>query len=545
VFAPPGGRRTTTRWPDHGAPNRHRHEARREREAAALGSRHPIDPVFILAAVRDGSGAVVDFEYRYVNAAVLRLLGSEGEQVLGHGELELFPSHQDLGVVDLYSRVFKSGEPERCEIPWSDEDGFVGAIDTSVVRFEDGLLVNGRVITDQKRVERALSNATQSLCTFLAASETLVHARDETGLFDDICRVLVEEGGYRFAWVAVPASQDPSEVVSLAYAGDVGREYFEAIHATSAGLVQGVGPVIEVLRSREVQVIDDVEVLSSSDLWREVALGYQMRSGVALPLIVGDKITGALGIFARNAGAFDPDTVKLFREFASEIEFGIATMQDRTRDQQNLEQLAVTLEAAVAAVAASTEFDPYTAGHQRSVAKIAVTIAQELGLDADETKGIEVAAMLHDIGKIVVPAQILSKPAKLSPAEFELIKAHLQAGVDIIAGINFPWPVARTILQHHERLDGSGYPFGLKGDEIGLGARIVMVADVLEAMTSPRAYRPAASGADALGEIERESGKQFDPGVVAACLHVYTGMKRRRFDGDPGYWFPTGTAVAF
>ena len=504
-----------------------------------------VDPVFLLAAVRDGSGAVVDFEYRYVNAVGLRLLGSEHEQVLGRRDLELFPSHRDLGIMDLYSRVLTSGEPERCEIPWSDEDGFVGAIDTWVVRFDDGLLVNGRVITGQKRVERALSGATQLLRTFLAASETLVHARDETGLFDDICRVLVEEGGYRFAWVAVPVEQDPSEVVSLAYAGDVGREYFEAIHATSAGLVQGIGPVIEALRSRQVLVIDDVEALPSSDLWREVALGHEMRSGVALPLIVGDEVTGALGVFARNAGAFDPDTVKLFRKFASEIEFGIATMQDRRRDQQNLEQLAVTLEAAVAAVAASTEFDPYTAGHQRGVAKIAVTIAQELGLGAEETKGIEVAAMLHDIGKIVVPSQILSKPSKLSAAEFELIKAHPQAGVDIVAGIDFPWPVARTILQHHERLDGSGYPFGLKGDEIHLGARIVMVADVLEAMTSPRAYRPAASVADALGEIEKESGTRYDCDVAAACVRLYAGMKRRRFDGDPGYWFPSATAVAY
>ena len=242
----------------------------------------------------------------------------------------------------------------------------------------------------------------------------------------------------------------------------------------------------------------------------------------------------------RNAGAFDPDTVKLFRKFASEIEFGIATMQDRRRDQQNLEQLAVTLEAAVAAVAASTEFDPYTAGHQRGVAKIAVTIAQELGLGAEETKGIEVAAMLHDIGKIVVPAQILSKPAKLSAAEFELIKAHPQAGVDIVAGIDFPWPVARTILQHHERLDGSGYPFGLKGDEIHLGAWIVMVADVLEAMTSPWAYRPAASVADALGEIEKESGTRYDCDVAAALRPPVCGDEAPAFRRRSGLLVPLG-----
>jgi putative nucleotidyltransferase with HDIG domain len=227
------------------------------------------------------------------------------------------------------------------------------------------------------------------------------------------------------------------------------------------------------------------------------------------------------------------------------MEFELKTLQERARNQQNLEQLATTLEAAVGAVAASTEFDPYTAGHERAVAKIAVTLADELNLDPDMTKGTEVAATLHDIGKIVVPAQILSKPAKLSAAEFELVKVHPQAGVDIIAGIDFPWPVAATILQHHERLGGSGYPSGLKGDEISLGARIVMVADVFEAMTSPRPYRPAASVADALAEIDKHSGTQFDPEVAAACVRLYSVIKRRRFDGDPGYWFPSDSAVAF
>ncbi len=504
-----------------------------------------LDPVFILAARRDPSGAIVDFEYRYANAAGLRLYHRTPEELFNRGELELFASHRDLGVMDRYLRVFATAEPEHYETTWSENHGLVGAFETSVARFRDGLVVNSRVITDQTRAERALSNAAQSLRTFVAASETVVHAQDETELLDDVCRILVEEGGYQFAWVAVPSSEDPSELASLAHHGEVGREYFDAIHATSRGLVEGIGPVIETIRSGRIQYLADVEALPESDPWRQIALGYHTHAVVALPLFLGEAVSGSIGIFSKDAGAFDPDTIRLFQELVTEIEFGIATLQDRARSQQNLEQLAATLEAAVGAVAASTEFDPYIAGHQRSVAKIAVTIAEELNLDADTTKGIEVAAMIHDIGKIVVPAQILSKPAKLSAAEFELIKVHPQAGVDIIAGIDFPWPVARTILQHHERLDGSGYPLGLKGEEIDIAARVLMVADVLEAMTSPRPYRPAASVADALAEIEKQRGAQFDPDVVAACLRLYSGMKRRRFDGDPGYWFPTATAVAF
>jgi putative nucleotidyltransferase with HDIG domain len=504
-----------------------------------------LDPVFIVVPRRNGSDEIVDFEYRYVNAAGQRLVGRSSEQLLGHGELELYPSRQVLGVLERYSRVFASGVPERYEVPWSEVAGVAGAFDTSVAKFADGLLINSRVVTEQRKVERALAVVTQSLRTFTAANEALMHARDETQLFDDICRVLVEDGGYTFAWIVATVADDPSGIASLAYHGSAGRDFFEAVHATSAGLAEGIGPLIESIRTGEIQVVDDAAALDASDPWRQVALDYGMRSAVALPIVVGNSMSGSIGIFSMQPFAFDAEWLRLLQKFIGGIEYGIATLQDRVRNQQNLEQLATTLEAAVGAVAASTEFDPYSAGHQRSVAKICVTIAQELGLDAETTKGIEVAAMLHDIGKIVVPAQILSKPAKLTAAEFELVKTHPQAGVDIIAGIDFPWPVARTILQHHERLDGSGYPFGIHGDEIDLGARVLMVADTLEAMTSPRPYRPAASVADALAEIDKQSGVQFDPDVAEACVRLYSWMKRRRFDGDPGYWFPSATAVAF
>jgi putative nucleotidyltransferase with HDIG domain len=504
-----------------------------------------LDPVFILVARRDAAGTVADFEYRFVNAAGLRLLGEDAEGILGHGELELHPSRRAPGLLECLRRVYRTGEPERLEISWPEHDGLGGTFDASVAKLRDGLVVNARSVSDEKRVERAIASATRSLRTFVAASGTLVHASDETGLYDDACRVLVEQGGYKFAWIGVPSPEDPAGVVALAYHGEMSRDYFDAIHATSAGLVQGIGPEIGAIRTRVVQLVEDVAALPAADPWRQVALEHGVRAAVAFPLIVGDAVSGAIGILAEQAGAFDPATVQLFQEFTAEINYGIAALGARARNEKNLEQLAATLEAAVGAVAASTEFDPYTAGHQRGVAKIAVTIAKELGLGEDVTKGIEVAAMLHDIGKIVVPAQILSKPAKLTAAEFVLVKEHPQAGVDIIAGIDFPWPVGETIRQHHERLDGSGYPSGLKGEEICLGARVVMVADVLEAMTSPRPYRPAASVAEALAEIDKQSGTQFDPDVAAACVRLYSGMKRRRFDGDPGYWYPTPTAVAF
>ncbi len=177
---------------------------------------------------------------------------------------------------------------------------------------------------------------------------------------------------------------------------------------------------------------------------------------------------------------------------------------------------------AVAAISAMAEArDPYTAGHQRGVAEIANAIAKELGLAEEEVEGITLAAHIHDIGKVSVPAEILVRPGKLSPIEWEMVKGHSKVGFDIVAGITFPWPVAEMILQHHERIDGSGYPTGLRGEEILLGARIIAVADTVDAMASHRPYRPAQGLGAALDEIEQHEGTLFDSEVVHACLRLF------------------------
>ena len=165
--------------------------------------------------------------------------------------------------------------------------------------------------------------------------------------------------------------------------------------------------------------------------------------------------------------------------------------------------------------------DPYTAGHERRVSEIAAAIGAELGLEAQATEGLRVAGQLHDVGKIAVPAEILAKPGKLSAIELRLIREHPQAGYDVLAGVEFPWPVAQVALQHHERMDGSGYPQGLKGEAILLEARIMAVADVVEAMSSHRPYRPGLGIGKALAEIERGRGTAYDPAVADACLKLF------------------------
>ncbi len=180
------------------------------------------------------------------------------------------------------------------------------------------------------------------------------------------------------------------------------------------------------------------------------------------------------------------------------------------------------MEGTVQAMAFTIETrDPYTAGHQRRVTQLAQAIAEEMKLPEEQIEGIRMAGDLHDIGKIYVPAEILSKPGKISDNEYNIIKTHPKVGYDILKQIEFPWPIADIVLQHHERMDGSGYPAGLRGDEILMPARILAVADVIEAMATHRPYRPALTIDAALDEISRNRGRLYDSDVVDACLRVF------------------------
>lgn len=173
--------------------------------------------------------------------------------------------------------------------------------------------------------------------------------------------------------------------------------------------------------------------------------------------------------------------------------------------------------------------DPYTAGHQQRVAKIAVAIAEKLELNEHQIEGIQLGASIHDIGKMAVPTELLVKPARLSAIEFELVKGHCVAGASILENVRFPWPILEMVSQHHERLDGSGYPAGLAGDQICLEARILTVADVFEAMSSHRPYRPSLGVEAALEELNAHSGSQYDARIVKALTELVT-EDAHRFD---------------
>jgi putative nucleotidyltransferase with HDIG domain len=200
--------------------------------------------------------------------------------------------------------------------------------------------------------------------------------------------------------------------------------------------------------------------------------------------------------------------------------------------KQNYERLLNNLKATIEAIALTVETrDQYTSGHQKRVTKLACAIATEMGLPEQKIEGLNLAGTVHDIGKMYVPAEILSKPGRLNRIEFDMIKMHPQAGYDILKNVAFPWPIAQVVLQHHERMNGSGYPSGLSGDNILIESRIIAVADVVEAMASHRPYRPALGIDKAVEEISQKKGILYDSEVVEACLKLIN-EKEFKFDGE-------------
>jgi len=470
----------------------------------------------------------------YFNLPWLKFTGRTLEQELGNGwEEGVYPD--DLTrCLSTYTEAFDRQEVFSMEYRLRRHDGeFRWVRDDGCPRYDSngefmGYLGYVMDITERKQGELALERANRALRTLSACNEALIHAEGEPELLNNICRLIVDTGGYRMAWVGF-AERNSDKTIDVAAHHGADDSYLEFAKITWADTKLGGGPTGMALKTGATQVNNDIQTSPNMAPWRDAALARGFQSSIAIPLRGVSNIPGALSIYASETDAFKEDEVRLLEELANDLAFGITTLRTRTeRDRMTYahlhheELIRKSLEESIQAISNTVEMrDPYTAGHQNRVCQLAIAIANELELPKAEIHGIQLAASIHDLGKIKVPAEILSKPGKLTDIEFMLIKVHPQAGYDILKGIEFPWPIASIVLQHHERLDGSGYPQRLKGSQILLGSRIIAVADVVEAMASHRPYRPALGFEVALAEIEKGRGTVFDSAAVDACLKLF------------------------
>ena len=464
-------------------------------------------------------GRPVDFIYLDVNEAFERQTGLK--DVIGKRVSEVIPGirESDSLLIELYGRVAMGGSPEQFETyveamkMWFSISVYSPKAEHFVAVFD--------VITERKLHELTLQRSNRALRTISAGNEALIHATEEDQLLKDMCNVAVHVGGYHMALIGY-ARDDEGKTIERMAQTSIREESPVLLPLSWDKNRQIYCPAGRAIVSGKPEVVQDIQSDPEQNPWSENALRSGFNSCIALPLMDGDKAFGALVLFDDKKNIFNANEVKVLEEMSGDLAFGILTLRVKAAHREHEQRLQKNMLQTVEAIASIVEMrDPYTSGHQARVADIAKEIARQMGLDEEQMQAIHLAGLVHDLGKIRIPAEILSKPGRLNDVEYSLIKMHPQAGYDILKGVDFSWPIAQMVLQHHERMDGSGYPQGLKGDKILLGARILVVADVVEAMSSHRPYRPGLGNEAALQEIMRGRRTLYDAQVVDACVALF------------------------
>ncbi|HET7833670.1 MAG TPA: HD domain-containing phosphohydrolase [Gallionella sp.] len=466
----------------------------------------------------DAAGEI--FTFRAINRAVERIDKIERSKLIGRNVEEVFPEVKTFGLLDVLKRVWRSGVAEQLPAALYQDSRVSGWRENYVYRLESGDVVTVYDdVTERIEREAQIKHLNRTLHTVSACNESLVRARSEEELMREVCRHLVETGAYLLACVARFSEGQPASCRADFH---FGHESIYRYHAGLADLPEHSAncPTAAVLRSGRAAVCNDFKEASRTCHDKNLQeLG--VNAILALPL-AGKTLYGALTIFSTQPDAFNSVEIKLMEDLAADIAYGITSLRTAAERDLSNRRLGSAMKNTVVALARTLEMrDPYTAGHQTKVAELATAIAEMMQLPPEQIEGIHLAGVVHDIGKIYIPAEILSKPGRLTDLEFNFINAHPQRGYDILKEIEFPWPIAQMVLQHHERMNGSGYPQGLQMPEILLEARILAVADVVEAMSSYRPYRPALGINAALEEIDRNRNTLYDSRVVDACLILF------------------------
>ncbi len=480
-------------------------------------------------AIFENTGAATliidkDLTITNVNEEGQKLLGYTREELIGKKWTDFIPDSKVATMQEYHNKRLLNlvAVPLKYQTQLVDRHGNYrdGLVAVDIISGTNRSVVNFIDFTEFNRLDRALK-------ALSGVNMAMVQAEREEDLVRNVCQKLVETTGYSLAWAGF-LQEDQQQTVKIIASAGKEDGYLAKLNISLQDPVRGNGPAATAIRTGQQVILQDFRKDDSIRPWLTDALRHGFKSGMAIPLMADNKAFGVLCVYSGETDRFDSEEEILILEMANDLAYATMSLRNRTEKMQTAEELKKSLTQMrhilmqfVTSLGNTTDIrDPYTAGHQRKVALLAAAIAAEMGLSKDQIEGISVMGNLHDVGKIYVPIEILNRSGKLSEIEFALIKAHSQAGYDIVRDIEFPWPVAAVILQHHERMDGSGYPRGLTGEDILVEARILGVADVVEAMAAHRPYRPALGIEIAMEEISQNSGILYDPAVVNACLKL-------------------------
>ena len=479
-------------------------------------------------AVEPTTGLVIE-----ANPTAERLTGYSRQELAGMNIAELNPLHEFVQEPEhLYE-----GAPHCMRTQHSSLEHKNGESVPIVLTASDSFAVNGRELrlwvfremSDLETQRHRLATLQWALSAYGGVALALVQADSSQGLLQAICEAITRESAYALAWVGAAEDLPGKPVRIIAAAGRAKESIADLRVSWDEGQDTGNGTAGMAIRSGTMHIIDNVDTSTHFGPWQEWARRIGVRSLIGVPLVGQGNWRGVLVVYAGRINAFEKGAVEVFEHLATEIGHGLnalhqkelleAEYRQRMHAQQ---QLTDALTAMVSAMVTAVETrDPYTAGHENRAAEIACAIGRELGWDANRLTGLRMAAMVHDFGKISVPTKILSKPDRLTPEEWLLMVKHPETGYEILKDIPFTWPVAEIMRQHHEKLDGSGYPLGLMGHQILPEAKVLAVADIVEAMTSDRPYRQGLDLRIALEEIERQAGLTIDADAVRACVRLF------------------------
>jgi PAS domain S-box-containing protein/putative nucleotidyltransferase with HDIG domain len=383
-----------------------------------------------------------------------------------------------------------------------------------------GAVLVFRDVTERRKAEDRRAKLNSLLMAVRNMNESLLRVKSEPELFQQICESLATVADFKLVTINL-LDKDRYETIPVAHAGEAGG-FLALCSLTWDELAEGRSPVGTAITTGTPCVVNDIEHDPSYAPWRPEALARGFSSTIALPLVSNGEVMGSLDVYSGEKDAFGPEEIEFLMEAAGDITVALKSLRLEQELETSLAGMKKVLGETVEAIACMSEMrDPYTAGHQRRVAKLASAVAREMGMAEDQVEGIRVSGFLHDVGKIVVPAEILSKPGRINEAELSLIRTHSSVGYEILKLLEFPWPVAKAVLQHHERRDGSGYPGGLTAGAVTVEAEILAVADVVESMASRRPYREALGIDKALEEISQKREILYNPQVVDACLRLF------------------------